>query len=62
MRTTTARKLTAATVAGLALFGAACDDAVEEDLGDIGNEVEEEVEQGVDDAADEAEDGDGDGE
>ena len=55
MRPTTVKKLTAATVAGLALFGAACEDSVEEDLGDVGNEVESEVEEGVDDAADEAE-------
>jgi hypothetical protein len=58
MRTSTSTRLTAATVAALALFGAACDDDVEEDLGDIGDAVESEVEQGVDEAADAATDGD----
>ena len=55
MRPATRKFVATSALASLALFGAACDDAVEEDMGDIGNEVESEVEQGVDDAADEAE-------
>ncbi len=47
-RTLTQRTTVAAAIAGLALFGAACDDGVEEEVGDVGDEIEQEVDEGVD--------------
>ena len=49
MRHRTAKKITAATIAGLALLGTACDEGVEDEVSDVGDEVEQEVEEGVED-------------
>lgn len=47
MRRTMTRKMTiAATIAGLALFGAACEDDIEGEVGDVGEEIEQEVGEG----------------
>lgn len=48
------RKLIAtATVASLGLAGAACSDDTREELGDLGDAVEQDVEEGVDEVGDE---------
>lgn len=47
MRRTMTQKITVASaIAGLALFGAACDDDVEDEVGDVGEEIEQEVGEG----------------
>ena len=47
MRQRTIERLTAATVAGLALVGTACSQETRDEIGDVGEEVQEDVEQGV---------------
>lgn len=48
MRHRTAKRLTAATVAGLALLGTACSEDTRDEIGDVGEEVQQDVEEGVD--------------
>ncbi len=54
MRRTMTQKMTVASaIAGLALFGAACDDGVEDEVGDVGEEIEQEVDEGAEGGDDE---------
>ncbi len=47
MRRTMTQKLTVASaIAGLALFGAACDQDIEDEVGDVGEEIEQEIDGG----------------
>ena len=55
MRATTTQRLTAAAVASLALFGAACSDDAQDEMGELGEEVEQDVENGAEDLGDAAE-------
>lgn len=61
MRATTTQRLTAATIASLAIFGAACSDDAQDEMGDLGEEVEQDVEDGAEDLDDAAEGQDEDG-
>lgn len=47
MRHRTVKRLTAATIASLALMGAACSEDTRDEMGDVGEEMQEDVEEGV---------------
>ncbi len=47
MRHPTVKRLTAATIAGLALLGTACSEDTRDEIGDVGEEMQEDVEEGV---------------